>query len=275
VTSTDRLLDIVDALDEAGIPHLVMGGHAVRFYGLERQTVDFDFHLSLAAAPTLAERLKQTRLFRSAALREETSWRHGDFRRFQIGVLPNGKEEWMEFWFRNHLLGPFDELFSRREQGWVIRRNIGFLSLPDLIRSKETERDDDWRDVAVLEEFLDERHLRLAADETRRAQALAALRSRRGFESALLARYLADANSVDAALRLAANPVTLAWLFPFASAEARSAAAGSLEPNVAAALDRVAPVSGRHLALVEATRIAYQRDAKAKDREDKARLRRS
>jgi hypothetical protein len=48
VTSTDRLLDIVDALDEAGIHYLVMGGHTVRFYGLERQTVDFDFHLSLA-----------------------------------------------------------------------------------------------------------------------------------------------------------------------------------------------------------------------------------
>jgi hypothetical protein len=158
----------------------------------------------------------------------------------------------MEFWFRNHLLGPFDELFSRREQGWVIRRNIDFMSLPDLIRSKETERDDDWRDVAVLEEFLDERHLRIAADEAGRVQALAALRSRRGFESALLHRHLGDTNSVDAALRLAAHPVTLAWLFPYASAEARSAAAGSLEPNVAAALGWVAPASGRHLALVEA-----------------------
>ena len=34
---------------------------------------------------------------------------------------------------------------------------LSFLSLPDLIRSKETEREKDWQDVAVLEEIHDNR----------------------------------------------------------------------------------------------------------------------
>ena len=41
-----RLAEIVSALEGAGIPCLVMGGHAVRFYGLSRNTIDFDLHLA-------------------------------------------------------------------------------------------------------------------------------------------------------------------------------------------------------------------------------------
>ena len=37
-----RLAEIVSALEGAGISCLVMGGHAVRFYGLSRNTIDFD-----------------------------------------------------------------------------------------------------------------------------------------------------------------------------------------------------------------------------------------
>lgn len=272
MTATERLVDLADALDQAQIPFLVMGGHAVRYYGLERNTADFDFHLSLAAADALADRLQRTRVFQGAMLREETTWRGGNFRRFQIGVLPNGREEWMEFWFRNHLLAPFDELFARREDGWVLRRQISFLSLPDLLRSKETERDEDWRDLAYLEEALDERHLRSATDTGGRANALQYLRSRRGFETALLNHHLADTGAVDAAVRTATNPITLAWLLPYASVEARSAVGIRLEPAVTAALGRVTPASARHLALVEAVRLGYQRTARARDREDKTRF---
>ena len=41
-----RLAEIVAALEGAGIPCLVMGGHAVRFYGLSTNTFDFDLHLA-------------------------------------------------------------------------------------------------------------------------------------------------------------------------------------------------------------------------------------
>ena len=62
--------------------------------------------------------------------------------------------------------------------------------------------------------------------------------------------------------------------FWYASAAVRSTVAGRLEPTVETALGRLTPASPRHLALVEATRIAYQRAAKAKDRQDKARFHR-
>jgi len=48
-------------------------------------------------------------------------------------------------------------LFSRREIGAHGGQQLPFLSLPDLIRSKETERAKDWDDVFYLEEFLDAR----------------------------------------------------------------------------------------------------------------------
>jgi hypothetical protein len=55
--------------------------------------------------------------------------------------------------------------------------------LPDLIRSKETERERDWQNIAVLEEFLDARRLAQAdAGRIERITVLAGLRSRRGFE---------------------------------------------------------------------------------------------
>jgi hypothetical protein len=41
VSATARLLEVVGALTEAGLPFLIMGGHAVRYYGIDRNTFDF------------------------------------------------------------------------------------------------------------------------------------------------------------------------------------------------------------------------------------------
>jgi hypothetical protein len=147
------LLEITDALVEAGLRFLVMGGHAVRYYGVDRNTFDFDFHLSAEDAAGMAGRLCRTRLFAGSMLSEVPGWRRTDFQRFQIGVLPSGREEWLEFWFRNHLLPPFEQLYQRRELAEIDGRRVPMLALPDLIRSKETERDDDWLDVRLLEEI--------------------------------------------------------------------------------------------------------------------------
>ena len=149
MSATPRLLEIVDALTEAGIAFLIMGGHAVRHYGVDRNTLDFDFHVSLTDADELPARLQRTRLCSQQGLTEGVGWRRRDFRRFQIGVLPTGGEEWLEFWFRNHLLAPFTELHRRREEVEEGGRRLPYLALPDLIRSKETERDDDWADVRL------------------------------------------------------------------------------------------------------------------------------
>lgn len=264
MNATPRLLEVTAALTEAGVRFLIMGGHAVRHYGVDRNTFDFDFHVSADSASQLPEQLGQTRLFSRGELKEGISWRREDFRRFQIGVLPDGREEWLEFWFRNHLLVPFPELYERREEAVESGRWLGFLSLPDLIRSKETERDDDWSDVRLLEEILDARHLAGTAGPT---VALTQLRSRRGFEVAERQGLFRSVGNVKAALRQASHPVTCAYLLPFAP----DAESHWLEPTVDGIVRRLQPGSARHLAVVEAVRLAYQRAAKAADRADKER----
>src|SRR5207249_5942863 len=140
-----------------------MGGHAVRYYGVERNTVDFVFVVQVASAPELRSRLGRSELLSTA--REGPSWRPHDFARFEIGKLPDGREEWLEFWLRNHLLADFSELASRPERGNYGGQEVAFISLPDLLRSKETEREGDWQDIALLEEVQDARNLNGAGVE--------------------------------------------------------------------------------------------------------------
>ncbi|HEX5221172.1 MAG TPA: hypothetical protein VFZ59_16535 [Verrucomicrobiae bacterium] len=261
---TTRLLEVTDALNEAGLQFLIMGGHAVRHYGVDRNTSDFDFHVSGDSIRGLEERLRRTRLLSRSEFKEGVSWRPEDFRRYQIGVLPNGREEWLEFWIRNHLLAPFAELYQRREESLESSRRLVFLSLPDLIRSKETERDDDWSDVRLLEEILDARNL---ANPTGSVTALSQLRSRRGFETAEATGLFGKRDEVREAIRQAKHPVSIAYLLPFAP----DAECHSLEKTIADVLRRLQPGTARHLAVVEAVRLSYQRAAKAADRADKER----
>lgn len=153
----DRLAEVFEALRQADVPCLVMGGHAVRFYGLARSTVDCDVHVSPECWADLEQRLRRSPILAGRAFSAGPSWRPADFRRFRIGTLPDGREEWLDVWRTNHLLSPFPVEYSRREEGLYGGRHVAFLSLPDLIRSKETQPADDWRDVAALEEFLDAR----------------------------------------------------------------------------------------------------------------------
>ncbi len=57
VNGPERLAAITAALDEIGIPFLVTGGHAVRYYGVDRNTIDYDLHLSLDEWGQLPDRL--------------------------------------------------------------------------------------------------------------------------------------------------------------------------------------------------------------------------
>ena len=178
MNAADRLGEIVSAIERLGIAYLVMGGHAVRYYGVDRNTIDYDLHIALVDWDHLGEILKRDPFPASCGLTEGESWRPQVFRRFLIGSLPDEREEWLEFWRRNHLLAPFTEMHQRREQGLYGGRKIAFLSLPDLIRSKETERESDWRDIELLEGIFDARNLARSQDETQVMHALSFLRSR-------------------------------------------------------------------------------------------------
>lgn len=275
MTPEERLGEIVTALESVGVSCLVMGGHAVRFYGLARNTNDFDLNVSPDQWDDLAERLARTPLFAGRPAAEGPSWRAHAFRRFRIGELPDGKDEWLEFWRENHLLAPHAELLARAERGRYGGREVAFLGLPDLIRSKETERDADWQDVSALEDFLDSRLLaRVNRGEVGLAAALAQLRSRAGFGGYFQNGALADASAVGDALAAATNPITQAYLIPSSPATALSAASVfPIEPVVLDRLRRLEAGSALHLSLAEVVRRRYVLFRKDIDRRDKEAIR--
>jgi hypothetical protein len=276
VTADERLAWVISGLEAVDISCLVMGGHAVRFYGLSRNTNDFDLQAAPDQWGELPDRLARSPLFPNVPPVEGPSWRPGAFRRFRLGVLPDGRDEWLEFWKENHLLPPYDQLRPRAERGEIAGREVWFLGLADLIRSKETERDTDWSDVAVLEQFLDARLLaRVRAGASEPAEALAALRSRAGFEAWLAEGLLADAGVVSSALARATLPVTQAFLLPYAPAAAPAEPVLPIEPVILARLRTTAPASPLHLSLVEVIRRRYIAFRKETDRKDKEAIRAS
>jgi hypothetical protein len=270
-----RLAEIVTALEQVGLTVLVMGGHAVRYYGIDRNTIDYDLHLSPAGWDGLGARLDQSTLAAGRPLTRGPSWRSDSFQRFLLGRLADGRDEWLEFWRTNHLLPPFADLYGRREEGTYGGRTLPFLSLPDLIRSKETERERDWQDVAVLEEIHDGRLLHQASAGTVGVdQALTRLRSRRGLESFLQGGYLNDPAAVRQALFQTRLSITQAILLPWAGADAPLPVAGvPMEPVVENRLRTVAPASALHLALIEVVRRQYKLAMQMADAADKQAVR--
>jgi hypothetical protein len=269
-----RLAEVVTALEQVGLTFLVMGGHAVRYYGIDRNTIDYDLHLSPADWDHLAESLNQSSLRGGQPLTEGPSWRPGSFRRFLLGRLPDERDEWLEFWHANHLLPPFAELYGRHEQGHYGGRIITFLSLPDLIRSKETERDKDWQDVASLEEIHDNRLFnQVAAGALSALEALSQVRSRRGLESFWQGDLLKDAAVVGQALLKTRLSITQAILLPCAGSVVPPTATVPIEPVVVNRLRTVAPASPLHLALIEVVRRQYVLARRAADAADKQALR--
>lgn len=269
ITET-RLAQVMTALENAGLPCLVMGGHAVRYYGVGRNTIDFDFYVSAPSMQDVRATVATLQETSMLTAREGPSWRPEDFARFEIGRLPDGREEWLEFWLHNHLLPSFDELWSRHEQGIYGDREIAFLSLSDLIRSKETEREDDWADVSLLEEIQDARHLAQAAARSEPALVLGGLRSRRGFERALELGFMNDQKALGQSVRQCEHPVSFAFLLPFIKeAEPPGSLRLPIDEAYLSPLRTVEPGGRKHAALVEIVRRSYKRWAMEVDRRDK------
>lgn len=262
-----KLARIYRSLRDAGVDVLVMGGHAVRYYGVDRNTIDFDLVTSLTTPEELRRRLPEIDWL--AGAREAPVWRGHDFARFEIGRLPDGREEFLEFWLRNHLLSDFATLRSRAEVGVYGGEGVAFLCLADLIRSKETERETDWQDIALLEEIQDARLLADATGPDGVRRALANLRSRRGLERGVRAGLFDDRDAVGLAIAECTHPVTYAFLFPLVSAPEPAGLAAPLDPAALAALKGATFNSAKHLAIVEVVRRAYKRRAMETDRADK------
>jgi hypothetical protein len=147
--------------------------------------------------------------------------------------------------------------------------------LSDLIRSKETERDKDWQDVASLEEIHDNRLFnQVTAGTLPVVEALSQVRSRRGLESFLQGGSLKDAAVVGQALSQTRLSITQAILLPCAGAEVVPPIATiPMEPVVVSRLRTVAPASALHLALVEVVRRQYKLAMQNADAADKQAIR--
>ena len=148
---------------------------------------------------------------------------------------------------------------------------MSFLALPDLIRSKETERTADWQDIAVLEEFLDGRLLAQAElGGAYAADALGGVRSRCGFEAALQRGFLLGHSCRGTALAASRLSITQAFLLPFFPAAVNlPVVTPAIEPVILSRLRTVSPASPLHLTLVEAVRRQYRLAAQAADKADK------
>jgi len=268
VTPDQKLAQIVHALQQAGIDILVMGGHAVRYYGIDRNTIDFDLVTSVATAEELRSKLPQA--VSSPNLREQAVWRANDFARFEIGRLPDGRQEFLEFWLRNHLLSDFQTLKARAEIGRYGGSEIPFLSLPDLLKSKETERETDWSDIALLEEIQDARDFAaLQKDPDSVSVFLANVRSRRGMDQAIDAGLSNDAAVIREVIAACTHPVAFAFWLPRAPSTSSSPAIPMIGPTTLASLRSATFGSPKHFALIEICRRAYKRRAMELDRADK------
>jgi hypothetical protein len=165
-------------------------------------------------------------------------------------------------------------LLSRREIGEYGGRELPFLGLSDLIRSKETERTRDWDDVAFLEEFLDSRlRARYAAGTMSFADALVELRSRRGFDMYLSQGAFKDRDAIQSALARAINPVSQSFLLPFVPEAKLAKTMIAMEPVVEHKLRNVSAASPLHRSLVEVVRRQYKVFCQARDRADKEAVR--
>jgi hypothetical protein len=272
VTSEQRLAQLYRHVRDLGISCLVMGGHAVRFYGFERATVDYDLYAAAEADTwrNLPNLLCSRAPFEDTV--EGTSWRPDAFRRFIVGALPSGVEERLELWRQNHLLPPFRDLWQRRVEGEYGGEKIAFLGIDDLIHSKETERDDDWTDIGRLEEIADRRRIADAVrDAEAAALALASIRSITGFEESRRRGLPSDSALLARAGTLVTHPVSQAFLIPALPVDPIFHAL--LNKSLREHLQRAAFASSRHLALVETVRRLYRRAAVEADRADKKRAR--
>lgn len=97
MTADERRAEVVGVLETVGVSVLIMGGHAAQFYGIQRTTIDFDVQTAPETWDELPARLARSPLARTGAFQEGDSWRPNVFRRFRIGRLADGREEWPEF----------------------------------------------------------------------------------------------------------------------------------------------------------------------------------
>ncbi len=253
MTSDRELAELQFELAENGIRSLVMGGQAVRYYDLNRTTDDFDFYVSPESGASVERWLATRQVIEIDVSREST------VRRFQFQSQRNAHELKLKLWYGGRLFPAFSDAYQRREHGAYGDRPCDFLSINDLIQTKETAREKDWVDIFFLEELQDAR-LRAAVRSgvSSPAETLSYLRSRRGLESALRDGCLYNAGNVREAILRTENPITVASLLP--AVRDVTLKRVRIEAAVEQRLRSILVGSPLHFSVVEAVRQKYIHD---------------
>ena len=143
---SDDFRDFLTCLNEAGVDYLIVGGHAVAYYGYVRPTRDMD--VWVAVSPENAQRLVRavTSFFgvELAGLAKEWFLDTENITRF--GAVPNLIEILPKI-----SGGEFSQAYSRRVTAEIDGQKAHLISLPDLLANKRASARP--KDLADLHEL--------------------------------------------------------------------------------------------------------------------------
>ncbi len=159
-----KFIDLLKAVEKAGIQYLVVGGMAVNFHGIIRPTKDIDFIVYLETNNLL----KFCKLMTDLGYRPKVPVKAEDF------ADPEKRRDWIEnknmivfcFYHQDDLMNvidvfvehplPFEEIYARRTLVPLGEVDISVIGIPDLIKLKEKAgRMQDLADIRALRQVLE------------------------------------------------------------------------------------------------------------------------
>lgn len=181
------LEDLIDIFDTGGIEYMVMGGIAVRFWGIPRPTFDLDFTLASAPEdiPSLCGLLSQEGFSVSPAYRDGFVDELKGMRKMNVVKYLDGKETGVDLFLVTTTYQ--QTAFDRRTKRAINAREAWMISLEDLILHKMIagrNRDlADVNDMLLLNPTPDLAYLRMWAPELGVSDALEERLSQHGPDS--------------------------------------------------------------------------------------------
>jgi hypothetical protein len=148
---SDDFRDFLTCLNEAGVEYLVVGGHAVAYYGYVRPTRDLDVWVGVS--PDNARRLVQAvkSFFAGAELAGlSPEWFLDTENVTRFGTVPNLIEILPKV-----SGGEFARAFARRKTAEVDGQNVNLICLDDLIANKKASAR--LKDLADIEQLKSEK----------------------------------------------------------------------------------------------------------------------
>jgi hypothetical protein len=142
--------DFLTCLNDAGVEYLVVGGHAVAYYGYVRPTRDMD--VWVAVSPANAERLVMAvnSFFGGQLAGLSKDWFLDSENVTRFGAVPNLIEI-----LPGVSGGDFAQAFPRRVVCEIDGQKVNLISLPDLIANKQASGR--LKDQADIEELTSEK----------------------------------------------------------------------------------------------------------------------